>query len=424
MTSSEWANHRSCIAGSESTPYPIQNLPYGAFRREGEAHLGVAIGELILDLTALERKGLLMVDGQPCFQEGTLNGLMAAGRVVWRAVRERLQELLDANSTELLEGSSPAPEWFVDRENTEMLLPVEIGDYTDFYSSKYHAQNVGTMFRGADNALMPNYLELPVAYHGRASSVILSGQPVHRPCGQIHPKGFERPIYESCRLLDYELEMGFFVGPGTELGEMLGVDDAEQEIFGFVIVNDWSARDVQTWEYQPLGPFNAKNFATSISPWVVTMDALDPFRINGPEQNPQPLDYLRGKSHWSLDIPLTVLLQTASMDSPVEITRSNYRHLYWTPAQQLAHHTSTGCNLRPGDLLASGTISGPEKNSRGCLLELTWRGEEPLTLPNGETRTFLEDGDRVIMRAECEREGVRIGFGEVSSTVLPADGEA
>lgn len=301
-----------------------------------------------------------------------------------------------------------------------MLLPVRVGDYTDFYSSKHHAFNVGTMFRGADNALMPNYLELPVAYHGRASSIIVSGEDIHRPRGQILLPNSDRPVDEPTRQLDYELEMGFFTGPGKPLGERISVDEAEQYIFGFVLVNDWSARDIQRWEYQPLGPFNSKNFATSISPWVVPLAALAPFRIPGETQLPIPLDYLCAKEHWSLDIPINILIQTESMEKPETIATSNYRHLYWTPAQQLTHHTSTGCNIRSGDLLASGTISGPEEDSRGCLLESTWRGEKPLVLPNGEVRTFLQDGDRVTFRASCQGDGLRVGFGEVSAMVLPA----
>lgn len=286
-----------------------------------------------------------------------MNTLIAAGQTVWRAVRKRLQTLLDIGNNDLAEDAELLEELLVRQDAVTMRMPVDVGDFTDFYSSRHHAENVGTMFRGAENALLPNYLELPVAYHGRSSSLILSGDPIHRPLGQTKSPDDVRPCYGPVRQLDYELEMGFFVGPANDLGKRVPVDEAENVIFGFVIVNDWSARDVQSWEYQPLGPFNSKNFATSISPWVVTLDALAPFRVSGPEQVPEPLDYLRGNTHWSLDIPLEVLLQSETMEQPDRISRSNFSHLYWTPAQQIAHHTSTGCNLR------AGTFSPPARSA-------------------------------------------------------------
>jgi fumarylacetoacetase len=299
-----------------------------------------------------------------------------------------------------------------------MCLPVEIGDYTDFYSSRDHATNVGVMFRGKDNALMPNWLHLPVAYHGRASSIIISGTDIIRPKGQVKNDDKEFPEFKLTSQLDIELEMGFFIGQGNNLGEPVSINDAENHIAGMVIVNDWSARDIQKWEYVPLGPFLAKNFATSISPWVVLLDALEPFRIEGVEQSPEPLSYLKNEN-FTYNIELEVYLKTEKNSEPFKITHSNFKYLYWNIAQQLAHHTVTGCNLRTGDLLASGTISGPEKSSRGCLLELSWRGTEPLILPNGEKRTFLLDGDEIIIKGFCRGDGYRIGFGEVTGKILP-----
>jgi len=418
-------NRRSFVTIPDDSPFPIQNLPYGVFRPSGggPAHVGVAIGEQVLDLTVLEEAGLLAEGwpaGGPLFAKPRLNELMAAGRPVWRRVRGRVSDLL-AGIDPALERSGVLRERALVRQcDVEMLLPAEIGDYTDFYSSRHHAFNVGTMFRGPENALMPNYLHLPVAYHGRASSVVVSGTPVRRPSGQILPQGSDRPVFGPSRLVDYELEVGFFVGPGNRLGEPIPIDRAGEQIFGFVLVNDWSARDIQKWEYQPLGPFLAKNFATTISPWVVTMEALEPFRRPNPEQDPEPLPYLRTAEPWALDIILEVLLTTERLQEPFRLSRGNFRDMYWTPAQQLAHHTITGCNLRPGDLLASGTVSGPEKTSRGCLLELTWRGREPIQLPDGSQRKFLADGDTVIITGSCEGNGYRIGFGECRGTLLTA----
>jgi fumarylacetoacetase len=301
-----------------------------------------------------------------------------------------------------------------------MHLPAEIGDYTDFYSSREHATNVGIMLRGPDNALMPNWLHLPVAYHGRASSVVVSGTPVCRPCGQTKLDNAERPIFGPSRSLDFELEMGCFVGPGNELGRPIPIAEAADHIFGMVLVNDWSARDIQRWEYQPLGPFLAKNFATSISPWVVTLEALEPFRCAGPIQDPPPLPYLQSSGPWGYDIRLDVCLQSVKMDKPERICHSNSKYLYWNVCQQLAHHAVNGCNLRPGDLLATGTISGPTPDSYGSMLELAWKGTKPLTLPGGESRTFLQDGDTVRIAGWCDGPDSRIGFGEVTGTITPA----
>jgi fumarylacetoacetase len=307
--------------------------------------------------------------------------------------------------------------------DVQMLLPAAIGDYTDFYSSREHASNVGTMFRGPDKALMPNWLYLPVAYHGRASSIVVSGTDLHRPQGQLPPPMGETgaaPSLGPTRALDFELEMGFFVGPGNDLGQPIPISAAAEHIFGLVLVNDWSARDIQQWEYVPLGPFLAKNFGTSISPWVVPLAALEPFRTAGPRQEPSPLPYLQSRGDWAFDINLEASLQGTNLAGPQRLCTTNFKYLYWNMAQQLAHHTVTGCNLRPGDLLASGTISGPTPDSYGSLLELAWRGTRPLRLPNGEQRSYLEDGDRVTMTGWCQGQGYRVGFGELTGKILPA----
>lgn len=414
----------SFIPVTADSHFSMHNLPFGVFRpRPGEEpRVGVAIGAYVLDCSVLVEAGLLALEevqaAQP-FRKASLNTFMGLGRPVWQDVRRRLQHLLSAETDTLRDNEAVRDAAFHRREAVEMLLPVTIGDYTDFYSSREHATNVGTMFRGKENALQPNWLHLPVGYHGRASSVIVSGHDVRRPCGQTKP-GDDAPQYGPSRLLDFELEMGFFIGPGNRLGEPVGVADAEEHIFGMVLVNDWSARDIQKWEYVPLGPFLGKSFATTLSPWVVTLDALEPFRTSGPVQDPPPLPYLQNSGPAAFDIHLEVGLQTAQMDAPHPICRSNFKHLYWSMAQQLAHHTVGGCNLRTGDLLASGTISGAAEDSYGSLLELTWRGTRPLSLPGGETRTFLEDGDTVVMTGYAQGDGYRVGFGEARARVLPA----
>ena len=405
-------------------PFPIQNLPYGVFRPEpgAEPRVGVAIGDWVLDLAALEAEGLFENDAlraeQP-FSEAALNVFMALGRSAWDDARATITHLLRADTPTLRDNERLRQHALHPRGDVELLLPALVGDYTDFYSSKEHATNVGSMFRDPENALKPNWLHLPVGYHGRASSVIPSGQDVRRPCGQLKPDDGP-PVYGPSRLLDFELEMGFFVGPGNSLGDPIAIEEAEKHIFGLTLVNDWSARDIQKWEYQPLGPFLGKSFATTISPWVVPMAALDPFRCDGPAQDPEPLPYLRSSDPRCFDIQLDVGVQTEAMDAPHSVCRSNTKYLYWDVRQQLAHHTVNGCNARPGDLMASGTISGPTPDSYGSLLELTWRGETPIELPSGETRTFLEDGDRVTMTAWAQGDGYRVGFGEATARVLPA----
>jgi fumarylacetoacetase len=416
---------RSFVEVSADSPFPIQNLPFGVFRPTsgGRARVGVRIGDQVLDLAAVEESGLL--SGCREVPRGTfaapeLNPFLALGRPAWREARAAVSDLLRSDRPLLRDDEGARDLMLVPVSRVEMLLPATIGDYTDFYSSKEHATNVGIMFRGKDNALMPNWLHLPVGYHGRASSIVPSGTDVRRPRGQTNPDDGPAPRFGPTRLLDFELEMGFLVGPGNERGRPIPADAAEEHVFGLVLVNDWSARDVQRWEYQPLGPFNSKNFATTISPWVVTLEALEPFRCAPPAQDPVPLPYLRAREDFTFDIRLEVKLRAAGSAEAATIARSNFRHLYWTIRQQLAHHTITGCNVRPGDLMASGTISAPDPDGYGSLLELTWRGTKPLELPGGAARRFLEDGDTVTFEGWCENDALRIGFGPCGGTVLPA----
>ncbi len=415
---------RSFIDVAPDSHFPLENLPYGVFRpAQGNARVGVAIGALVLDLSVLEEQGTFRtpeLSKSAVFAQDSLNSFLSLGRPAWRRAREIIQHLLAAETPELRDNAGLRDHAFHQQRDVTMHLPAHIGDYTDFYSSYHHAHNVGTMLRGPENALMPNWKWLPVGYHGRSSSLVVSGTDVQRPHGQTKPPDADAPIFGPSRSFDYELEMAFLIGPGNGLGEPVPIERADEHIFGMVLMNDWSARDVQAWEYQPLGPFLAKNFCTSISPWVVTLDALAPFRKPLPPQEPEPLPYLRAPNDFTFDIQLEAQLQTATMAAPHVITRTNFQNLYWSIAQQLAHHTVGGCNLQPGDLLASGTISGPSEESRGCMLELTWRGANPLTLPNGETRKWLEDGDALTIRGWAEGDGYRVGFGEVSGRVLPA----
>ena len=410
---------QSFIVVAENSDFPLQNLPYGVFQPQGEhARVGVAIGTEVLDLAALEAAGLLPTGAQNVFGQTSLNAFIALGRPVWQQVRARLQQLLSADCAELRDNTALRAKAFYPQASVSMLLPIEVPGYTDFYSSKEHAYNVGCMFRDPKNALMQNWSELPVGYNGRASSVVVSGTDLVRPSGQIKLPNEERPVFSACRKLDFELETGFIVGKATALGEPIAIEEAENHIFGMVLLNDWSARDIQQWEYVPLGPFNSKTFGTSISPWVVTLEALEPFRCASPVQEPQPLPYLRENTANNYDIHLQVAI--AADGSETVISNTNFKYMYWSMMQQLTHHTIAGCNVRVGDLMGSGTISGPEKDSRGSLLELTWNTTEPLTLANGEQRGFLEDGDTLIMRGHCQKDGLRIGFGEVRGTVLPA----
>ncbi len=416
---------RSFVEVPSDSHFPIQNLPFGVFRPQdgSAARVGVRIGDFVLDLAGVGARGWL----DECrrvprgvFETAALNPFLALGRPAWREVRRAVSDLLRGDQPRLRDDPALRARLLLPVAEVEMLLPAAIGDYTDFYSSREHATNVGTLLRGKDNALMPNWLHLPVAYHGRASSIVPSGSPVRRPLGQSSPDGGAAPRFGPSRVLDFELEMGFLVGPGNALGQPIAVDEAEEHIFGLLLVNDWSARDIQSWEYQPLGPFGSKNFATTVSPWVVTLDALEPFRCAPPAQVPAPLGYLRGRDDSTYDVRLEARLRPAGSTEATVIARTNFRHLYWTMRQQLAHHTITGCNLRPGDLLASGTISAPDPGGYGSLLELTWRGTRPLELPGGVTRRFLEDGDTLTLSGRCEGTAYAIGFGECSGTVLPA----
>ena len=420
--------------GSAQRPggdFPLQNLPFGVFRSgPGEPRIGVAIGDQILDL---QRSVLVGALGpfEPSLREAvlarTLNPLFALGRPAARAVRHAVHALVREDS----ELPRPPEECLVPAAAAELLLPAAVGDYSDFYASIHHATNVGTRFR-PEQPLLPNYKWVPIGYHGRASSLVASGTAVRRPQGQSRADDAEQPRFRPTGALDYEAEIGVWIGKGNALGRPVPLAEAAEHIFGFGLVNDWSARDVQRWEYQPLGPFLSKSFATTVSPWVVTQDALAPFRVPAalrPGGDPPPLPYLRHAEEelGGYGIELTVALSSERMRAtgaaPLLLSRSSFAELYWTPAQLLTHHASNGCNLRPGDLLASGTLSGPRRENRGCLLELTWRGKEPLSLPTGETRRFLEDGDEVIMRASCSRDGfVGIGFGECRGVVLPAEG--
>lgn len=410
-------------ANTGVTDFPLQNLPYGVFSTASKPtpRVGVAIGDQVLDLAALEAAGVLKAAETAVFAQPSVNAFVSLGSAAWRATRARLTSLLVADGDGALrDNASLRAQALVPLANATLHLPVQVPGYTDFYSSKEHATNVGSMFRDPANALLPNWLEIPIGYNGRASSVVVSGTPIHRPNGQIKLPDQPRPIFDGCRKLDFELETGFIVGRDTSLGESLSVDAAEAAIFGMVVLNDWSARDLQQWEYVPLGPFNAKTFGTSISPWIVTMEALEPFRVAGPAQDPQPLSYLQQQGKHAFDIQLEVFLQADGDAQPTSICRTNFRHMYWSMAQQLAHHTVSGCNVRVGDLMGSGTISGPTPDSFGSLLELTWNGKNPITLSSGAKRTFIEDGDTVAMAGWCQGDGYRVGFGEVSGKILPA----
>lgn len=407
--------------GSKNSPnaadFSIYNLPFGIFSTEnGEKRVGVAVGDWIIDMPRLVILGLIDGVDMDIFSQPFLNPFIALGQRIWRDVRQLLQEELSNNNSFLREFQDII---LVPMSAATMHLPVQIGDYTDFYSSIEHATNVGKLFRDPENALLPNWRHLPVAYHGRASSIVVSGQPIRRPMGQTFPQGATEPIFGASKRLDFELEVAFIVGKETKLGERVSTADAENHIFGLLLFNDWSARDIQQWEYVPLGPFLGKNFASSVSPWVVTLDALEPFRVATPEQTPTPLPYLQFDGLKNFDINLEVSIQPKDAAEATIVSRSNSKYLYWNMAQQLAHHTVNGCNIRIGDLMASGTISGKTPDSYGSLLEVTEGGKKPLILRGGETQTFLNDFDTVTMRGFCERDGICVGFGEVKGVVLP-----
>ena len=413
---------RSFIPVDPTSDFPIQNLPYGAFSTAATPapRVGVAIGDFVLDLAVLESEGLIdLAPAFDVFAQGSLNAFMALGPKMWSRTRARISELLRHDNPQLRDNKMLRASALVPMADAKLHLPIAVAGYTDFYSSKEHATNVGSMFRDPKNALLPNWLEIPIGYNGRASSVVVGGTPVRRPNGQLKAPDAARPVLAPSCKLDIELEMAFIVGRGNALGEPIPIGEAESHIFGMVLLNDWSARDIQQWEYVPLGPFNSKSFATSISPWVVTMEALGPFRVPGPVQSPAPLAYLQHAGDHAFDIALQVALQPAHAARATTISRSNFRAMYWSMAQQLAHHTIGGCNARVGDLMASGTISGGTPDSLGSLLELTWNGRNPLVV-DGVERTFLEDGDTVSITGWCQGDGYRVGFGEVSGTILPA----
>ena len=415
---------KSFVEIAAHSDFPLENLPYGIFseKHNSQPRAGVALGEWVIDLAVLEAHGYCkLTDGKLLFNQPTLNLFIESGQANWSKVRAELQVLLSADNPELRDNQTLRDQVFFKQSDVKMHMPVNISGYTDFYSSKEHATNVGCMFRDPKNALLPNWSELPVGYNGRASSVIVSGTDIVRPSGQIKLPDSERPVFSACRKLDFELETGFIVGKSSQLGQPVPIENAWDHIFGMVLFNDWSARDLQQWEYVPLGPFNAKTFASSISPWIVTLEALEPFKTSSPEQEPKPLAYLReDNSSNSYDIHLSVEIQPENNDQSNVICKTNFKYMYWSMAQQLTHHTIAGCNLQVGDLMGSGTISGPTPDSYGSLLEITWNATKPLTLSNGEQRNFIQDGDTIIMKGYCEKDDLRIGFGEVSGKILPA----
>jgi fumarylacetoacetase len=399
-------------ANTAESPFPLNNLPYGVFSvGNEEPRCGVAIGDMILDMAAAEEAGLVSLGDDDVFDVPYWNDVMELGPKAWADLRAQLMVLLGEG------GNSDAP--LVAQSDAEMHMPLAVSEYTDFYAGKHHATNVGTMFRGAENALPPNWLHIPIGYNGRASSVVVSGTHITRPNGQTKAPDAEMPSFGPCKRLDIELEMGAIVGTSTELGQPISVAEADEMIFGYVLLNDWSARDIQAWEYQPLGPFQAKAFATSISPWIVTTAALEPFRTSTPEREKTLLPYLQEPKPMLFDIELGVTMQPAG-GTATTIAETNYNQMYYSAAQQLTHHASSGCAMSAGDLLGSGTISGPEKSQRGSLLELTWGGKEPMTLDTGETRTFIEDGDTLTLHGAAKGDGYQIGFGTCTGTILPA----
>ncbi|HEY5690922.1 MAG TPA: fumarylacetoacetase [Cyclobacteriaceae bacterium] len=412
---------KSWVDVPKGSDFPIQNLPFGIFKTQYlSAVAGVAIGDHVIDLVYLYEKGFFDGIGLPpgIFNQEYLNDFIALGRKKTAEVRERISELLRSDNDEL-KGNVAARELaLIPLAEVEMRMPIEIPNYTDFYSSEEHATNVGTMFRDPKNALLPNWKHLPVGYHGRASSIVVSGTPIYRPKGQTKLPDAQGPSFGPSKKLDFELELAFLTCTNTELGSSISTQEAEDHIFGLVLFNDWSARDIQTWEYVPLGPFLAKNFASTISPWIVTMDALEPYRVKGPDQNPKVLPYLEFSGKRNFDIELEVAISAGGEETSV--AKSNYKYMYWNMCQQLAHHTVNGCNMEVGDLYASGTISGPETGSFGSMLEITWNGKNPITLADGSKRQFIEDGDSIILRGFAQKNGVRIGFGECRGQVLPA----
>ncbi len=406
---------KTWVSVPKNSDFPIQNIPFGIVEIKGTKVAATRIGDTVVNLSVLFDSGIFEgILKHNCFAEPTLNSFLRLNKHTWRTVRNRISEIFTNEMDDHLKAQC-----LLSINDVQMCMPVKVGDYTDFYSSKQHAYNVGCMFRDPNNALLPNWLHIPVGYHGRASSIILSETPIFRPKGQQLPLNATEPVFGPCRLLDFELEMAFITGEGKPLGESISTAEADDYIFGMVIFNDWSARDIQKWEYVPLGPFLAKNFASSISPWIVTLDALEPFRCEGEKQEPDVLPYLKFEGNKNIDINLEVQITCSDFDAHT-ITKSNYKFMYWNMTQQLAHHTVNGCDINAGDMMASGTISGNDESSYGSMLELSWKGTKPLTMPDGSERKFIQDGDTVIMKAHSNKDGLRVGFGEVSTKVLPA----
>ena len=414
-------NRKSWINVPENSDFPIQNIPFGVFiTKDDVITIGTRIGDSAIDMGVLQQlnyfEGIELTDDM--FMQDTLNDFISDGKKTWRLVRNRLAELFDETNPLLRDNEEHKEIIIFNVKDIEMQLPVLIGDYTDFYSSKEHASNVGKMFREPENALLPNWLHIPVGYHGRSSTIIPSGFPVNRPMGQTLPNGETTPVFGPSRMVDFELEIAFITTDANIMGENIPISEAEDYIFGMVLMNDWSARDIQKWEYVPLGPFLSKNFATSISPWIITMDALEPFRTKGPKQDPVPFPYLQLKGKHNFDINLEVAIQPENKAETI-VSKTNFKYMYWSMSQQLAHHTSNGCRVNSGDMMGSGTISGSTPDSYGSMLELTWGGKNPIRLNDETERKFINDGDTVIMKGFCKNNGVRIGFGEVSSKLLP-----
>ncbi len=410
---------KSWLTIAEDSDFSIYNIPFGIFRTKSSTpRVASILGDHVIDLYALAKGGYLkdvLADAEVLNQK-TLNAFIALGKPVTNAVRQKIQTLFSEENTAQKDLLSV---YLIPVADAEMLMPVHIPNYTDFYSSREHATNVGTMFRDPNNALLPNWLHLPVGYHGRASSIVVSGTPLHRPKGQTKADDQPLPSFGPSRLLDFELEVGFVVGKETQLGDSISTANAEEYIFGLLLFNDWSARDVQKWEYVPLGPFLAKNFGSSISPWIVTLEALEPFRVASPAQEPTPLPYLQFKGQKNYDIQLEVDI-TAENGATKTVSKSNFKYMYWNMCQQLAHHTVNGCNIQVGDLYASGTISGPEKDSYGSMLEISWGGKNPVSMPDGTERKFILDNDTVTIKGHCVKDSIRVGFGQVSNKILPA----
>jgi len=415
-------NRKTWLKVDKNSDFPIQNIPFGVFlTRDDIITIGTRIGDYAIDLGALHQLGYFkdipLTDD--IFLQDTLNDFIADGRKTWRLVRNRIADIFDENNSLLKKNDKHRNSIIFAMNEVEMKLPVNIGDYTDFYASKEHATNVGSIFRDPENALLPNWLHIPIGYHGRSSSIIPSGTPIRRPKGQMKPANLDAPIFGPTKLLDFELEMAFITTDVNKLGKTINIDEAKEYIFGLVLFNDWSARDIQGWEYVPLGPFLGKSFASTISPWIVTLDALKPFKVESPKQEPTPLPYLQQGGKRSYDIHLQAFIKPEDGEETL-VSNSNFKYMYWTMNQQLTHHTINGCNVRAGDMMGSGTISGPTPESYGSMLELTWRGQNPVQLKDGTERKFINDNDMVIMRGFCENENVRIGFGDCAGKVLPA----